>query len=260
MTLPLTSPELTPTVNDEEFSFTMAIGRYTAPPNTVVGDGRMEIDVSIAPKSHHEDAESEEAANVKHYGLYPVASMDDRRIAAVIDFACLLFAYGGFMALFSTLGGQFSATKLNAVVYAATFAVVYLQYFALFTIFGGTTPGMMFRRLQVASFSGAPPTPRQYLLRSIGYVASAAAVFAGFAWSWWDEDHLTWHDRISRTYLSSPTTTRRIPRAQRCNGSLNHIHNGEAAFNFTKKPGVRYEQSPPGFFLCPLPWWPTMKR
>jgi uncharacterized RDD family membrane protein YckC len=205
MTLPLTSPELTPTVNDEEFSFTMAIGRYTAPPNTV-SDGRMEIDVSIAPKSHHEDAESEEAANVKHYGLYPVASMDDRRIAAVIDFACLLFAYGGFMALFSTLGGQFSATKLNAVVYAATFAVVYLQYFALFTIFGGTTPGMMFRGLQVASFSGAPPTPRQYLLRSIGYVASAAAVCAGCAWAWWDEDHLTWHDRISRTYLSSPTT------------------------------------------------------
>ncbi len=204
-TLALTSPEVTPSVNDEEFSFTIAIGRYVAPPNTV-SDGRMEIDVSIAPKSHSGDADVEESSNVKHYGLYPVASMEDRRIAAVIDFACLLFAYGGFMALFSSLGGQFSATKFNALVYVATFAVVYLQYFALFTIFGGTTPGMMFRGLQVASFSGAPPTPRQYLLRSIGYVASATAVFAGFAWSWWDEDHLTWHDRISRTYLSSPTT------------------------------------------------------
>ena len=121
--------------------------------------------------AQREDADAEESSNVKHYGLYPVASLEDRRIAAVIDFVCLLFAYGGFMALFSSLGGQFSATKLNAVVYAATFAVVYLQYFALFTIFGGTTPGMMFRGLQVASFSGAPPTPRQYLLRSIGYVA-----------------------------------------------------------------------------------------
>jgi uncharacterized RDD family membrane protein YckC len=197
--------ELAPAQQEEEFSFTIAIGRYTPPPSAN-SDGRMEIDVSIAPKSHHEDADSEESSNVTHYGLYPVASMEDRRIAAVIDFACLLFAYGGFMALFSSLGGQFSATKLNAVVYTATFAVVYLQYFALFTIFGGTTPGMMFRGLQVASFSGAPPTPRQYLLRSLGYVASAAAVFAGFAWSWWDEDHLTWHDRISRTYLSSPAT------------------------------------------------------
>jgi uncharacterized RDD family membrane protein YckC len=205
VTLPLTSAEVAPTVNDEEFSFTIAIGRYTPPPNTT-SDGRMEIDVSIAPDAHHEAGEAEDSGNVKHYGLYPVASMEDRCIAAVIDAACLLFAYGGFMALFSSLGGQFSATKLNTLVYVATFAVVYLQYFALFTIFGGTTPGMMFRRLQVASFSGAPPSPRQYLLRSIGYVASAAAVFAGFAWSWWDEDHLTWHDRISRTYLSSPAT------------------------------------------------------
>ena len=168
-TLPLTPPETAPTVNDEEFSFTIAIGRYIAPPSTT-SDGRMEIDVSVSPDSHHEDSEVEEATNVKHYGLYPVASLDDRRIAAVIDAACLLFAYGGFMALFSSLGGQFSATKLNALVYVATFAVVYLQYFALFTIFGGTTPGMMFRGLQVASFSGAPPTQRQYLLRSIGYV------------------------------------------------------------------------------------------
>ena len=204
-TLPLTTPESAPAANDEEFSFTIAIGRYIAPPSAG-GDGRMEIDVSVSPNAQREDADAEESNNVKHFGLYPVASLEDRRIAAIIDLVCLLFAYGGFMALFSSLGGQFSATKLNAVVYAATFAVVYLQYFALFTIFGGTTPGMMFRGLQVASFSGAPPTPRQYLWRSIGYVLSAAAVFAGFAWSWWDEDHLTWHDRISRTYLSSPAT------------------------------------------------------
>jgi uncharacterized RDD family membrane protein YckC len=204
-TLPLPAPETAPATNEEEFSFTIAIGRYTAPPNTT-SDGRMEIDVSVSPDAHQENAEAEDGDKVKHYGLYPVATLEDRRIAAIIDAACLLFAYGGFMALFSSLGGQFSATKLNAVVYFATFAVVYLQYFALFTIFGGTTPGMMFRGLQVASFSGAPPTPRQYLLRSVGYVLSATAVFAGFAWSWWDEDHLTWHDRISRTYLSSPAT------------------------------------------------------
>ncbi len=219
----------------------------------------MEIDVSIAPDAQHEDSEAEEANNVKHYGLYPVASLDDRRIAAVIDAACLLFAYGGFMALFSSLGGQFSATKLNALVYVATFAVVYLQYFALFTIFGGTTPGMMFRGLQVASFSGAPPTQRQYLLRSIGYVVSATAVFAGFAWSWWDEDHLTWHDRISRTYLSSPQRARRSMRRV-WRPVVNPHDKSGCDFSFQKKPGARSERSPPGFFLHQHPSWPTTKR
>ena len=62
--------------------------------------------------------------------------------------------------LFGSLGGQFTLSKLSAAVYALTFAIVYLQYFALFTIFGGTTPGMMFRGLQVASFTGDPPSPR----------------------------------------------------------------------------------------------------
>jgi len=38
---------------------------------------------------------------------------------------------------------NFTLSKLNAAVYATTFAIVYLQYFALFTTFGGTTPGMM---------------------------------------------------------------------------------------------------------------------
>jgi hypothetical protein len=32
---------------------------------------------------------------------------------------------------------------LTAVVYTTTFTIVYLQYFASFTIFGGTTPSMI---------------------------------------------------------------------------------------------------------------------
>jgi len=132
--------------------------------------------------------------------------MDERRLAALVDFCCLLFAYGGFLMLFGSLGGQFTLSKLNAAVYSATFAIVYLQYFALFTIFGGTTPGMMMRGLQVVSLSGEPPTPRQMLLRSAGYILSAGTFFLGFLWAMWDEDELTWHDRLSGTHLS-PTQT-----------------------------------------------------
>src|SRR5258708_33606342 len=119
--------------------------------------------------------------------------MDDRRLAALTDFGCLLYGYGGFLALFGSLGGQFTLSKLNAVVYTTTFAIVYVQYFALFTIFGGTTPGMMMRGLQVASFSGEPPTPRQMFLRSAGYILSAGTFFMGFLWSMWDEDRSEEH-------------------------------------------------------------------
>jgi uncharacterized RDD family membrane protein YckC len=190
---------------EEDFSFTVAIGRPAK--KCVIEQSRMVIDVSVPPDFETPPQTQLVREHRKSQpGLHPVASIDDRRLAALIDFGCLLFAYGGFLMLFGSLGGQFALSKLNAAVYAATFAIVYLQYFALFTTFGGTTPGMMMRDLQVVSFSGEPPTPRQMLLRSAGYVLSAGTFFLGFLWAMWDEDELTWHDRLSRTHLSAAQT------------------------------------------------------
>jgi len=166
----------------------------------------MFIDVSLPaaePTDEAGVAETPYALAETSSGLYPVASMDERRIAALIDGACLLFAYGGFLTLFGSLGGQFTFSKMSAAVYGIAFAVVYVQYFFLFTVFGGTTPGMMLRRLEVVDFSGEEPTPRNLLLRAAGYFLSAGTFFLGFLWAMWDEDELTWHDRISRTYLRS---------------------------------------------------------
>jgi len=186
--------------DDSDFSFTIAIGRC-APSKE---DKEMFIDVSLPPSmvESHEDALLAPVSE-QQTGLYPVASMDERRIAAVIDTACLLFAYGGFLALFGSLGGQFTFSKMSATVYTIAFAIVYFQYFFLFTVFGGTTPGMMLRGLQVVDFSGETASPRKLLLRAAGYLLSAGTFFIGFLWAMWDEDELTWHDRISQTYLSS---------------------------------------------------------
>jgi uncharacterized RDD family membrane protein YckC len=192
-----------PPAAEDDFSFTIAIGRIAKerPP-----DGRMMIDVSIPTDGENLPEGTVELTERAHAGLYPVASIRDRQIAGIIDTACLLFACGGFLALFGSLGGQLTLSKLNAAVCMTALAVVYFQYFALFTIFGGTTPGMMFRGLQVVSFSGDEPTPRQMLQRSAGYMLSAGTCFMGFLWAMWDEDGLTWHDRFSKTYLSSAET------------------------------------------------------
>jgi len=189
---------------EEDFSFTIAIGRTT---NSRDDQTRMFIDVSAdcaaAPGA---STNGVAVGNASPPGLYPVASIEERRVAGLVDGACLLFAYGAFLALFGSLGGTFTLSKLSAAVYAATLAIVYMQYFALFTIFGGTTPGMMLRGLQVVSFDGEPPTPRQMIWRSAGYLISAGTCCLGFLWSMWDEDSLTWHDRLSRTYLSHAQT------------------------------------------------------
>jgi uncharacterized RDD family membrane protein YckC len=185
----------------DDFAFTIAIGRVAR--KAEPADPRLLIDVSVPAPSEASAPEVEpEPQPAISNGLFPVASLDQRRRALIIDAACLAFAYGGFLALFSSLGGQFTLSKLSATVCFFTFAFVYLQYFGLFTIFGGSTPGMMVSGLQVASFTGDVPTPRQYMLRAAGYFLSAGTCFLGFLWVLWDEDGLTWHDRISQTYLA----------------------------------------------------------
>jgi len=134
--------------------------------------------------------------------LLPVASLAERRKAALLDVALLLFSYGGMLALFIALGGQIGFNKLDALVTGATLVMFYAQYFALFTIFGGSTPGMMARGLRVVSFDGTLPSSRQMAWRSFGYLISAGTCFLGFLWALWDEDQLCWQDRISQTYIS----------------------------------------------------------
>ncbi len=151
-----------------------------------------ELDFSVAEGSRIDPATP----------LVPVASLSERLYAGLCDAAFLVLAFGGFLVLFGSLGGRFSFGKLDAAVYAAAFFLLFAQYFALFTVFSGATPGMRLRRLRVVRFDGSDPGPAQLLLRSFGYLVSAGTLFLGFLWSLWDEDHLTWQDRISQTYIT----------------------------------------------------------
>jgi uncharacterized RDD family membrane protein YckC len=134
--------------------------------------------------------------------VIPVASLQDRRTAGILDALFLLLAYAGFLALFRAFGGRLIVGKFDAIVSGATLIIFYAQYFTLFTVLGGSTPGMMLRKLRVVSFDGSDPTPRQLLWRSFGYLISGGTALLGFLWAVWDEDHLTWQDRISQTYLT----------------------------------------------------------
>ena len=134
--------------------------------------------------------------------LVPVAPLRLRCRAGLLDAAFLLVTYAGFIGLFTLLGGHLFFGKLDAAIYAAAFLLFYAQYFVLFTAFGGSTPGMQLCGLYVLSFDGNPATIRQLLWRSFGYVVAGGAALLGFLWSLWDEDHLTWQDRISQTYIT----------------------------------------------------------
>ncbi len=110
-------------------------------PETASAPGRVNVPVSARP-----------VARPTPDALFPVASLTERRRAALLDIALLLFSYGGMLALFIALGGRLGFNKLDVVVTLATLALFYAQYFALFTVFGGSTPGMMLREIARRQF------------------------------------------------------------------------------------------------------------
>jgi uncharacterized RDD family membrane protein YckC len=135
--------------------------------------------------------------------LVPVASVLERRHAAFLDVLFLVLSCAGFLGLFRSLGGQLSLAKVDTIVYAVIFFILYAVYFSLFTVFGGATPGMQLRGLYVVRLDGSLPETRQLIWRSFGYLLSGTTLLLGFLWSLWDEDQFTWHDRMSHTYVTA---------------------------------------------------------
>jgi uncharacterized RDD family membrane protein YckC len=55
--------------------------------------------------------------------------------------------------------------------------------------------------ITTVGMDGDPPGTSQLVWRSFGYILSAATLMLGFFWALLDEQGLSWHDRISQTYL-----------------------------------------------------------
>lgn len=137
--------------------------------------------------------------------LVPVADLAERRAAGMLDALFLALTAAGFLGLFRSLGGQIIFEKVDAIVYLTAFYLLYSQYFFLFTTFAGATPGMQLRGLTIVRLDGTLPDTRQLLWRSFGYMLSGATMMLGYLWALWDEDHFTWQDRISQTYITAAT-------------------------------------------------------
>lgn len=136
------------------------------------------------------------------FAVHRLAPLGQRLRAGLFDAGLILFATTVFFSLFALLGGQLGLVRRDFLIYIlATFALASI-YFCLFTYLGGHTPGMQHYRLEVTRFDGEPLGRTEARARALGYIVSIGSFLLGFLWALADEDKLTWHDRISRTFLS----------------------------------------------------------
>ncbi len=133
----------------------------------------------------------------------PVAPPTHRLVAAAVDASLILVAVGVFLAIFFLSGGQVALDRQALSFIVGVTAVIALFYRALWCLANGDTPGMRFAGLRLVDFDGRRPDREQRGLRQVASLLSLLSAGLGLVWALVDEENLTWHDHISKTF---PTT------------------------------------------------------
>ncbi|HEV2198784.1 MAG TPA: RDD family protein [Bryobacteraceae bacterium] len=130
----------------------------------------------------------------------PVAVPTHRLIAAAVDASMILIAVGLFMGVFLLSGGRLVFTKQLAPLFLGMVGALWVMYHMLWCLADGDTPGMRFAGLRLVNFDGRIPDRDQRGVRQAAYVLSVLSAGVGLLWALVDEENLTWHDHISKTF------------------------------------------------------------
>jgi uncharacterized RDD family membrane protein YckC len=157
------------------------------------------------PQQALEFQEAEAAANSLDaqtdliYCDAPVALPGHRLLAAAVDISMVLIGLGLFLLIFF-LGGDLVISRQTAPFLIAVGAVIALFYRSLWYFGNGDSPGMRFAGLRLVDFDGRRPDREQRGMRQVAALLSLLAAGLGLVWALVDEENLTWHDHISKTF------------------------------------------------------------
>jgi uncharacterized RDD family membrane protein YckC len=142
-------------------------------------------------------AEDEAAAAPVLY----LAPLGYRLLAAAVDGALIVGLVCGAVAVMAGYIERPPTMKAAELGAIGALLVAAALYHAMFLMLARATPGMRYARIALCTFDDENPTPEHLKGRLVAMMLSLLPVGLGVAWSIFDEDHLSWHDRLSRTYL-----------------------------------------------------------
>jgi len=130
----------------------------------------------------------------------PVAVPAHRAMAVAVDASIVLIALAVFGIIFRLAGGAFVVDAKTAPIFLAAAAGVVVFYRVLWCLANGDTAGQHWTHLRLVNFDGQRPTRTQRFYRLASGLLSLLAAGIGLLWSLVDEETLTWHDHISKTF------------------------------------------------------------
>jgi uncharacterized RDD family membrane protein YckC len=129
-----------------------------------------------------------------------VATPKHRAIAAAIDGGMIFVAFGLFLFAFHCMGGMFRLNRQTIPFFIGVFGALAMFYGMLWIWAGRDTVGMRCTGLRLIDFDGFPANRRCRLVRTLGAWLSFCAGGIGLLWALADEEKLTWHDHMSKTF------------------------------------------------------------
>ncbi len=130
----------------------------------------------------------------------PVAIPAHRAMAAALDASIIVMALAVFGIVFHLAGGIFLLNARTAPMFMGAAAGVVIFYRLLWCLANGDTAGQKWTRLRLVNFDGQTPTRAQRFYRTASGFLSLLAGGIGLLWGLVDEETLTWHDHISKTF------------------------------------------------------------
>jgi uncharacterized RDD family membrane protein YckC len=130
-----------------------------------------------------------------------VASLGRRLMTYVVDGSLILACFFGFAISALSHMAHVPAPRVAEIIVAAGLVLTGLIYNALFFSFGLSTPGMYYAGIALSNFDDELASAAQTRRRFGAMMLSLAPFGLGLVWAMFDDDHLSWHDRISGTYL-----------------------------------------------------------
>jgi uncharacterized RDD family membrane protein YckC len=164
------------------------------------------IELEAQPLS---EAESEEepvsplAPQLASLGRRMTAALVDHALIASVFLGAALMVMPKVGSLAGALPGHLPAAKIMEAAAVVAFLLLGLVYQTLCLVLAGVTPGMRCARVSFCTFDGQIPSRAQLCSRLGALLLSVLPVGLGIVWVLFDDEHLSWHDRISRTYPRS---------------------------------------------------------
>jgi uncharacterized RDD family membrane protein YckC len=138
------------------------------------------------------------ARRLERIELAPIS----RRIMALMVDASLVFAaFLSVAALITTHARQLPGPRVVELCSVLALLAIAAAYQALFLALVRVTPGMWYAGIALSTLDGCHTSRTQRCGRLTALLLSVLPLGLGLAWAFFDDAHLTWHDRLSKTYL-----------------------------------------------------------